>query len=67
MTRICPSIWINSAGDVALFGVNVDDNPMIDSVEDYGVIATDVSLARQPDGSGNWESDSTATAGSTNQ
>jgi hypothetical protein len=47
--------------DIALFGPNVLDNPLIDSVEQFGVQQPDISLARLPDGSASWQVDTTPT------
>ena len=52
--------------DIGLFGLNVDDNPLIDSVQDFTVLAEDESLARTPDGSGNWQPTSAPTPGASN-
>ncbi len=52
--------------DIGLFGLNTDDNPLIDSVSDFGVLAEDESLARQPDGSGNWQPVVMGTPGASN-
>ena len=52
--------------DIGLFGLNVDDNPLIDSVSDFGLLAEDESLARQPDGSDNWQPTAAPTPGVSN-
>lgn len=53
--------------DVALYGPNVEDNPLVDSVEDMGIQVPDVSLARMPDAGPTWEQDASATPGESNQ
>ncbi len=52
--------------DLGLYGPNVLDNPEIDSIDDFGVQAPDVSLARSPDGSSNWIVADAATPGASN-
>jgi len=52
--------------DIGLFGLNVDDNPLIDNVKDFGILNEDESLARKPDGSGNWQPAAPSTPGATN-
>ncbi len=52
--------------DIGLYGRNVDDNPRIDSLDDYGVQAPDISLARSPDGSPTFVVDDTPTPGTSN-
>ena len=51
--------------DVGLFGPNVLDNPVIDSIEELLPITTDWSHARQPDG-GPLVVDDTPTPGAAN-
>lgn len=51
---------------VGLYGLSSQDNPLIDSVEDFGPQATDQSLARFPDGASNWQLDPTPTPGEAN-
>lgn len=53
--------------DVALFGVNVDDNPLVDAIEDMALAQPDTSIARMPDGGPTIESDGTPTPGAPNE
>lgn len=52
--------------DLALYGPNLLDNPLVDSIEDFQVMVTDFSLARKPDGSANWEVDDSPSPGASN-
>lgn len=52
--------------DLALFGPNVLDNPLVDSVEDMAIQYPDYSLARMPDGGPTWEEDDTSTPNAAN-
>lgn len=62
------SFQLDAAGgeDIGLYGPNVLDNPLVDSVEDYQVMVTDFSLARTPDGGSSWDVDDTPTPGAAN-
>lgn len=53
--------------DVALYGPNVEDNPLIDAIEDMGIAVPDISIARMPDGGPTWEQDASPTPGGANQ
>ncbi len=53
--------------DVALFGENVDDNPLIDKIEDMALARPDTSVARMPDGGPTISEDGTATPGASNE
>ena len=57
---------LDAAGgeDVALFGPNVLDNPVVDAIEDMAPQALDVSLARMNDDT--WAPDPTPTPGAAN-
>jgi hypothetical protein len=52
--------------DVALFGPNTLDNPLVDSVEDIQALAPDIALARKPDGGPTWEIDNSPSPGEQN-
>jgi hypothetical protein len=52
--------------DLGLYGPNVLDNPVIDSLDAYGSQLPDVSLARSPDGSPNFVVSDPSTPGETN-
>ena len=52
--------------DVALFGPNVLDNPVVDVIEDMTIQIPDVSLARMPDGGPTWSQDDSATPAASN-
>jgi hypothetical protein len=52
--------------DVALFGPNVLDNPLVDSVEDMSVQSPDISFARMPDGGPTLTLDDTPTPAASN-
>ncbi|MCA9493251.1 MAG: lamin tail domain-containing protein [Myxococcales bacterium] len=53
--------------DVALYGPNVEDNPLVDAIEDMGISVPDISIARMPDGGPTWEQDASPTPGEANQ
>ncbi len=53
--------------DVALFGRNVDDNPLIDALEDLAIGRPDTSFARMPDGGPTLEEDGSPTPGASNE
>lgn len=57
------SFNLDAAGgeDIGLFGPNVLDNPLVDSIEAYEILIEDVSLARLPDGGPTWERVATPT------
>lgn len=52
--------------DVAMFGPNVLDNPLVDALEDMTIQSPDVSLARMPDGGPTWAQDDSPTPAAAN-
>lgn len=52
--------------DVALYGPNVLDNPLVDSVEDMQALPSDISLSRSPDGGPTWSVDNSPSPGAAN-
>lgn len=52
--------------DVALFGPNLLDNPLVDSVEDMQPLPSDIALSRTPDGGPTWGVDNSPTPGAAN-
>jgi hypothetical protein len=52
--------------DIALFGPNLLDNPLVDALEDMTIQLPDVSLARMPDGGPTWSQDDTPTPAASN-
>jgi hypothetical protein len=53
--------------DVAVFGRNVDDNPLVDAIEDLAIARPDTSFARMPDGGPTVEEDGSPTPGAPNE
>ena len=62
------SFQLDAAGgeDLGLYGPNVLDNPVVDSIDAFGPQASDVSLARSPDGANNWVVAEEPTPGASN-
>jgi len=62
------SFNLDAAGgeDIGLYGPNVLDNPLVDSIEAFELLIADVSLARMPDGGSAWDRDATPTPGESN-
>ena len=52
--------------DVGLFGPNVLDNPLVDSIEDIQALPADIALSRTPDGGPTWGVDNSPTPGAAN-